>query len=319
LPVASPEEARSIALRQNGVEDLVLPHARHAWSVERRREETEPHDEYDGVVGLPLDLRDRVFSASQLTHLGQCPFKWFAGNVLHLAEPEEAEDDLGPRLKGQLYHRALQRGMSGGARDPRQALLDRLEEAFLQAEQELEIPTLPAWEARRAELLSQLRLAVEAPDFVSEGAEVLALEHEFQTLWSGLQIRGVIDRVDRTPEGLLLVDYKTGAQPPPGVKNAEGKARRDIQLPLYQQAAAPALFPGEPVIGAHYFSLAKRVAMKAPVDEAVLDDLVTQVKQRLAAGCYPVDPDVEEQACTYCPFDLVCRRGPRLRRKGMRQ
>jgi hypothetical protein len=319
LPVASPEEARSIALRRNGWEDLVLPYARHAWAVERRREGSDPHDEYDGVVSLPLDLRDRVFSASQLTALGQCPFKWFAGYVLRLAEPEEAEDDLGPGLKGQLCHRALKRGMSGGARNARQALLDRLEEAFLEAEQDLEIPPLPAWEARRAELLSQLRLAVEAPEFVSDGAEVLALEREFQTRWSGLQIRGVIDRVDRTPEGLLLVDYKTGSQPPPGVKNAEGKARLDIQLPLYQQAAAPALFPGEPVLGAHYFSLAKGVAMKAPVDEAVLEDLVTQVKQRLAAGNYPVAPDVDQQACAYCPFDLVCRRGPRLRRKGTNQ
>lgn len=74
LPIASLEEARRIYLRQDSLLlndfDDVLPHAFHAWQVEKRREGAEAYDEYDGVIGLPLDPGTRVFSASQLTALG---------------------------------------------------------------------------------------------------------------------------------------------------------------------------------------------------------------------------------------------------------
>jgi RecB family exonuclease len=304
-------------LRQEGLEeDRVLPAARHAWAVERRREGPEPWDDYDGVIGLPVDPSERVFSASQLTQLGQCPFRWFSEYLLHLTEPDEADDVLTPLYQGRLSHRALQRGMQhGGSGDARQRLLEALEEAFCEAELELRPPPLPAWEACRAELLDGLRRAVEAPDFIHEGAEIAALEREFRMGWCGLQVTGRIDRIDRLPEGLLLIDYKNGAQLHDVIKDAEGRAKLDIQLPLYQEAAA-ALFPGEAVAAARYYSLSKAECLPAAGDAATLEALADTVRQRLAGGSYPVDPDIEQKVCRYCPFDLVCRRGARLSRKG---
>lgn len=118
LPVASLEEARRIYLRRDSltlqnINHDVLPHAFHAWQVEKRREGAEAYDEYDGVIGLPLDPGTRVFSASQLTALGQCAFKWFANKVLKLQDLEEAELELSALLRGNIYHRSLELAVSG--------------------------------------------------------------------------------------------------------------------------------------------------------------------------------------------------------------
>jgi ATP-dependent helicase/DNAse subunit B len=109
MPVASLEALRKLSLRRAiHPEDVVLQNAIHAWAVERHRESSAPQDEYDGVTGMPIDYRDRIFSVSQLTNLGLCPFKWFADKVLKLGEPEESEDDLSPSRRGNLYHKVLE-------------------------------------------------------------------------------------------------------------------------------------------------------------------------------------------------------------------
>jgi hypothetical protein len=88
MPVASLEALRKLYLRrETHSEDVVLQNAIHAWKVERHRESNALQDEYDGVTAIPLDYRDRIFSVSQLTNLGLCPFKWFADKVLKLGEP----------------------------------------------------------------------------------------------------------------------------------------------------------------------------------------------------------------------------------------
>ena len=319
LPVASVEEARAIYLQQGGLsEDLVLPRAIHAWSVEQRREKASNWDEYDGVIGMAIDPDDWMFSASQLTTLGHCPFKWFAKYVLRLRETNEAETELSPSIRGTLYHKTLElifeQPLQVG--DPRQQLLDRLESAFLSAETSVALPRLPAWTARRQEHLDQLRQAIAAADFLQEGATVLAQEQSFIGEWYGLKVQGKIDRVDRTETGLILLDYKTSSSKPIGAKDSTGKATVDIQLPLYIQAAVQ-LFPDLQTQTAYYYSLTKGETLKqVTVDEVALSQVVDRVKNHLQQGDYPVQPDCDEAACKYCSIDLVCRRGARLKRKG---
>jgi CRISPR/Cas system-associated exonuclease Cas4 (RecB family) len=320
--LSSVEEARRVHLRSEGhLDDPVLPHARRALVVEKRRESVEACDEYDGVVSVPLDLTGHVWSVSQLTSIGQCPFRWYAHKLLKLTEPEEAETALSSGLRGLLYHKVLEiaLGWAVGTEDPRPIVLGRLNEAFRRAEKALALPALPAWEAQRVEHLKALRLAIEGPDFLQQGVEVLALEQRFEGEWFGLRVNGVVDRVDRTDEGLVLIDYKTSSSPPTGPKNEEGKTRLDIQLPLYVQAAAQALYPGEKVAAAYYYSLTKgRILKKAKVDDvSSLENFVRRVKGHVESGRFPVDPDAERTACEFCDYDLVCRKGARLSRKGV--
>jgi len=315
VPLASLQEARRIYLRQNseGLEDVVLQGAIAAFNVERNRESDLPPDEYDGVIGFSLDPAEREFSVSQLTDLGQCPFKWFAHKVLKLNGVEEAETELNPGLRGNLYHKVLEIALKTSSGKT----LEQLEAIFLEAEQALNFPQIPAWQAQRLEHIQLLHRTMEQDDFQSNEAEVVQLETWFEGMWQRLKIRGRVDRIDRTKKGLVLIDYKTGSSAPAGVKDEKGKARIDVQLSLYRDVAAPALFPGEVVAEVLYYSLtkAKRLPKKLPSQEE-LELFATRCKTHLVTGDYPVQPDVEGNACNYCKYDLVCRQGSRLSRKG---
>ncbi len=334
-PPASAEEARRRRLLDapDAADDAVLDAARRAWRIERGREDGSPPDAYDGIVGEPFPVERHLFSATQLLDLGQCAFRWLCRIPLGLAEAVEADDDVSPLLRGRLYHRtlelALERaraaiGAAGSGAELRQAALDALAPSFEQAEAEEGAFAVPAWELRRGPHLEQLARVLRAPSFLPDDATVAALERWFpprdgrEARWRGFPVHGKVDRIDRRPDGAVLIDYKTRSTRPSGAQDEHGKARLDLQLPLYLEAAAPALLPGERVAGAQYYSLTKAEVLREvrldPALERDLDAFADRTRGRLAAGAYPVAPDIDLAACATCDFDLVCRKGPRTER-----
>lgn len=328
------EEARRAALGEgtwlDG--DPAFADVARAWRVEMARESSQPPDEYDGVTGEGVGL-ERKWSVSQLTRLGQCPFSWFSRHVLGITEEDEMPDDMTPRLLGILLHRTLEVALGAippGA-DPRAHALDRLDEAWREAEATLDppLPRYHAWEARRREWLTLLRRAINSPDFIRPGARVSGCERAYEGNWFGLRIGGFIDRIDETADGIEMVDYKTSSSYPRGVRLGtprEGEGLKpaggvdlDLQIPIYVQAGGESLFPGRRVTG-RYFSLraAGNLTRRAVTEEGQLAEFAAGVRRRLERGEFPVEPDrpdLEEQACQNCEYGLVCRRGPRLARK----
>lgn len=343
MPIASLEEQRQALLLSklamtntmiDGIDghDPVLAYARHALQIEQQRESGAAPNEYDGVTGISLGTAadhwgDRTFSVSQLTKLGLCPFSWFANKVLKLGELDETEDELSPSLRGNLYHKTLEILFKNADSDRGQlSSPDALRAAFLEAEQQLQVSNFPAWDVQRDEHLKQLQLTIQQASFYPENATAIAFEQKFNGNWQGFRITGQIDRIDQTDDGLVLIDYKTSSSPPKGVKNAEGKAGIDLQLPIYREAAAPELYPDASVTNAYYYSLTKgqKLSKKQPT-AADLAQVANRCQQHLEQGHFPVMPDSpeksadERQACKYCDFDLVCRQGSRLRRKAIAQ
>ena len=130
-----------------------------------------------------------------------------------------------------------------------------------------------------------------------------------------MQVQGKVDRIDHTATGLTILDYKTSSSIPAGVKDETGKANLDIQLALYVDAIEQ-FYPEASVDKAVYYSLTKGKAMgRAESNPEQLSAFAERVKSHLEQGYYPVDPDSDRQACQYCAFDSVCRRGNRLSRK----
>ncbi|MDB9494551.1 PD-(D/E)XK nuclease family protein [Spirulina major CS-329] len=325
--IASPEEERRHRLQSAAVDtnDPVLGLARHAWAVELRRESEAAADEYDGAIALPFDRPDWHFSVTQLTQLGQCPFKWFAHKLLNLSPPQEPEDDLSASLCGRLHHKTLELLITHHQTHPDQDLTDPalIDRTYTEAEQALTLPALPAWEHQRPEQLATLALVLKNSSFLPAKAEPIALEQRFTGEWHGLQVSGQVDRIDRTPNGLVLIDYKTGTKPPKGIKNQQGQAAIDLQIPLYREVIAT-LYPGETVIDAYYYSLKdcnpigsekSRLKQLTPKMQAELQAAIERCKTHLTTGNYPVQPDVKGEACNYCDYQSLCRQGDRLRRK----
>lgn len=317
LPLASIEEARRVYLQQKeDKSDRVFPYILKAWQVEKQRENNYPADEYDGIVGIPLDPAKIVFSASQLTQLGQCPFKWFASRLLKLKELPEAETNLSTTLKGNLYHLCLELSLAQikTTADLAKFNTEQLTKAFLQAEQDLELLQIPTWNSQRQEHLETLWLNLITPSFLDSESQIIARETAFKMEWHGLQVKGKVDRIDRANDGLVILDYKTSGTAPSGVKDDGGKAKIDIQLPLYMDAVEQS-FPDESINTAVYYSLTKRkIIKKARRNREELADFARKVKSYLEQGYYPVAPDIEQKACTYCSFDVVCRKGDRLKK-----
>ena len=322
---SSVEEIRRITLRQSVLAfDDVLGAARDHHRAELGRETHPYYDEFDGEIGVPIDPSRRSWSASQITTIGQCSFRWFAARLLRLNAVEEMETGLDPGTRGRLYHKALEIAVSRSldAPDIRAATLENLDLAFAEAEQDedVNLPILPNWEIERREQLTELRKAVESPEFISLDARVTGVEREFHAEWEGFRLKGTIDRIDELPDGLIAIDYKTSGQVPKGAKDASGKLSIDVQIPIYSRVALPTLFPGKQVGSSIYYSLTKGKVLRAEQEGDMdrLRDLAAFLRTILFEGSFAVDPDVQEKACIYCDFETVCRKGPRLKRKRRR-
>ncbi len=319
---ASPAERRARDLARPDVPDddpdPVLRAARHAWRVELRRERAPERDGYDGVLGRPFDPQAWRWSATQLTTFGQCRFRWLAQSVWGVREPLEGDVEVSPLLRGSLYHHALHGalraavGLRGEA--ARAAAAAALDTAFAAAERRTAAAAVPHWRHLRVEHLDHLRDLLRQPAFLADDHEVMLLETAFDDAWHGLRVIGRVDRIDRTPEGVMVIDYKTGAGRPLGARGFDAeRLDLDLQLPLYLDVAAPSLVPGARVAGARYFSLAAmREIPREPPDPAETADFVARLRRTLAAGDYPVEPS---EACRYCPLAAACRKGPRLAHK----
>ncbi len=322
-PPASPQAFRMGALRAvdtvPDAVDPVLAHARRAHAQALAREAEPRWGPDDGFVGIGVDPDARRWSATQLTDLGTCRFKWWVGRVWGVSAPEEGATELTPLLVGSLYHAALDRalkaavGRSGA--EARRLAADALDAAFAEAERAEGIAdVVPHWARRREDHLAHLRALVGAEVFLPDDHQVLALERWFRGAWEGWQVVGRVDRVDRTPAGVRLIDYKLGSGKPLGARDAELLPTLDLQLPLYVEVAAPQVAPGEPVAGAAYLSLRKMTEVRAQAPkEHELEDLFTRLRDALRAGFFPVEPHPD--VCRRCDFDMLCRKGPHLELK----
>ena len=330
---ASPEEVRRglLPLEGAGASDPVLGEARRAWRVELAREGEGPPGAYDGVTGLARDPASWVFSATSLTDLGQCPFRWYGRHLLGLREPEEVEEVVTPRLRGLLWHgtleRAVRRGAAAAGPDAdgaalRRAIQAELEPAFAETETAEGVADSAAWRRVRGGELRALARLIRADDFLAAGHRPVEVERRFRGTWRGLAVVGTVDRVDAAADGLELIDYKSGASRPKGALRASGRGWIDVQLPLYLEVAAPDLAReherDEAPRRARYLSVraaATLATVRPGDDEAALDELADRVRTHLGAGRYPLAPDARREVCRLCDLGPVCRVGPRVERK----
>ena len=301
-------------------DDGVLNSARQAFAIEAKRESHEPPDEFDGMIGEAQDPLDFALSPTHLTQFGQCSFRWFVNRVMGLTEMQELPEELTVTLRGKLYHRVLELVVTQAKDkpDPRQAATEYLNEAFQSGEKDLGLYRIPNWQIQRREHHDRLLRLLTSEDFLNPKHKVLATEQRFSMQWEGLSVSGVIDRIDQLDTGVVVIDYKTSSSVPKGAKNDAGKPRLDVQLPIYMEAVAQQILPNTHVAQGIYYSLTKsedRVLAISEPDYPGLKDLAKRFKQQLHDGSFPLDPDSDGVVCEHCPFDLVCRKGPRLEGK----
>ena len=278
------------------------------------------------------------WTPSQLETHARCPFRAYL--QLGLALPDQAAPDLDmePRDEGTLLHALLERFVSGrlarGAWPPTGSAEDlaearaAAEEVLARFEREGRTGDPATWAGRREAVLHRLDRMVAAPRRATTAGSPRACwstpsaagrRRRRSTLRAGgekVRLRGRIDRVDASPER-LLVDRLQERQ---GLRRPEGGARpgglRDRELPgprlphgggagparaeALGHLLAPAVGRAAPARGAP----ARRAAARRP--GAGPDGFAAAVVERVGrmrAGRFPV----VSQGCERCPFGAVCR------------
>ncbi|MFN8611746.1 MAG: PD-(D/E)XK nuclease family protein [Vulcanimicrobiota bacterium] len=259
--------------------------------------------EYDGHVPEASGLKPPG-SASALQSLAACPYRYFLSRGLKiypqpLPEPSR-EQWLNPMEQGHVLHEMFAAWMAGQT-DPE----DLLEAALFRQ------PPAPApWlEARERERL--LRHFLHFTRLWPASDQQSLREHPFDlelTLSEELQLRikGCIDRIDDLPEGLRVVDYKTGRtfQLP---EDARFSAGRHLQPALYALAAQQ-LF-NRPVCQSGYLPTHPDAeqSWKAfpPPDLEELTRIMKLILEPLETGAF-IQSHQSQEDCRYCDFQAAC-------------
>ena len=300
-----------------------LEPAAAAWG--RHRIDAPPRD--DRHRGATTGHQAATFSLSALERYQDCPFKFFAADVLRLEEAPEDEPTLSPRARGRFIHDVFQRFFEAwGPRTITAEALDDARALFRDVAEPL-LERLPGPEAslERTRLFGSaiamgivdVVLGIEASRPVSVKERLL--EHELTgefTLGSGddrrVALRGIADRIDLL-EGrrLRVIDYKTGSAPQP---------KRALQVPVYALAAAERLTArdGIPwsVDEAAYVAFSGRRAL-VPIVKAGASDpsailgaargRVFDILDAVERGEFPPRPH-DPIICGWCAYASVCRK-----------
>jgi ATP-dependent helicase/nuclease subunit B len=254
---------------------------------------------------LPLDQ----LSASAYEDLRRCPYRFFALRQLRLQEPEEIDVELDKRDFGNWLHKVLGsfhealRDSPLPAGPERKRLLDAIADEVTHA-QGLEegefLPFSAAWPQARDGYLAWLGKH-EAQGAVFERAES---EHEMQL--GHVKLVGRIDRIDRMPDGSLLVmDYKTE-----GRQTTAERVRQpveDTQLAFY------AALLDDDTLSAAYVNVGERgktERMDQPAVVEARDLLVESVLHDMSRieGGAPMPALGEGLACEFCAARGLCRK-----------
>lgn len=209
-----------------------------------------------------------VWSASRLETYRTCPFWFFVGSALGLEPRSAPAEGLDARQVGNLYHRILER-VYGAVPDPTDlaSLLEALPKVagpiLDGAPQQEQFRPTRWWERTRVEIVENVErslaaLAEQLGDFRPAAYEAAfgirdlpgpALEVRDGA--DSFRLHGLIDRIDRSPEGQVrIIDYKSAG--PSTFTNQAAVEGKKLQLGLYALAAQEALQLGEVVDGFYW-------------------------------------------------------------------
>ena len=137
------------------------------------------------------------------------------------------------------------------------------------------------------------------------GVDVQATEQQVSVTLDGVPFRGVVDRVESEPDGLVISDYKSGRAPT--ARYAPGRLQ---QVLLY--AAAVAAETGEQPVRAQLLYLGQRIVATA-VTPVELGGAVEQLKSTwgaIADACQTDDFSARPgPLCGYCAYAERCPEG----------
>lgn len=279
--------------------------------------------------GATAPVPPRAYSVTSVDRYRQCPFKYFAQDVLRLEEEPDDEPGLTPLARGEFVHEVFReffaRWAAAGRRAIDAAALDDARALFAEVVDAL-LERLPESERalERARLLGSpvgaglgersFRFEASRPTPIVERLLEFPLSGEYSFAAAGRErratIRGVADRIDLLADGTLrLLDYKTGKA---------SNAKETLQVQVYGLCAERRLAGhggrAWTVSDAGYLAFGRQEPFVSIVSDADREPVLAKASEAfveavdaIERGEFPVRP-VDTFICSYCGFSAVCRK-----------
>lgn len=257
-------------------------------------------------VSAGLTHTPRTFSYSQLKAYETCPWQYRFGFVLKVPVPGKHSFSFGKSIHATLYEffrrikeeNDLTQGDLFGATKENASSTRTLDE-LMQIYQEKWIPHWYTSVRQRDEYFAKGKEALKAFYDLHHAhwPQTLFLEKSFQVKVGKHVLKGAIDRVDDTPEGAVIIDYKTGNFPKTGKKEME-------QLYVYALALRE-VFKVEPAKLQYYFLEDNKTITQDVDPEAVeeVSEWVNALAEKILSGNFTATPGMH---CKFCDFRDIC-------------
>lgn len=244
-----------------------------------------------------------TLSPSKISKFVSCPLAFRYSYIDHLPEPATAA-----QLRGTLVHRALQLLYANSAPDDRTPglALETLEVASSEMAETDDMLGLGLDEKATAAFLREARILVghyfeiENPTSI----EPIGIELDLRAMLGDVELRGIIDRLDRLPNGdIVVTDYKTGRSPRPDMSRSR---LLGVQFYAYLCQEAFGLRPSEVRL---LYLKDQVVIVESPTDQTMrgLKHRALAVWAAIERACETEDFRPNPTAlCKFCAFKDRC-------------
>ena len=249
-------------------------------------------------IEVAYDFTQHNLSATGLKSFLSCKRKFYHRYIDGLSEHQIEEDLPQEHEIGNALHNALQEVYETRSRftdkeDLRAAIAEALKRASAQTVLDKYLQKM--WIKRLENFMDN-----EIERF--KEAEVIACEKSLSKEVRGIRLSGNIDRIDRTLDGIEVLDYKSGSYPKYTPRTVERAT--DFQLEFYYLLAEQ---EGR-VQSCGYYDLKSGKIIKEDLLEQKLELLYAYLDELKETKVFDFEKTEDLKECTYCSYTHLCGR-----------
>lgn len=267
---------------------------------------------------LPATLLPVTLSAGAHQRLLDCPYQFFAMHGLGLVPTDDVTYEMEKSDYGQYVHRILHAfhtgvpGLPGpwigavtpAAHSDAERLLEEISQVVFAPALTRHFSARGWWYRWQALIPAYVAWQAARGDTWHTVATEEKREHTLEIGGRNIALTGRIDRLDQSPAGYSLIDYKTGNTP----KLDAVASGEQAQLLFY------AALLDNPVTEALYLRLDDDTLPTTRADGEQLTELIRVCRERLVtvltavAASAPLPAWGDRQTCAYCEVEGICRK-----------
>jgi len=252
----------------------------------------------DEEIEIAYDFTQHNLSATGLKSFLGCKRRFYHRYIDGLSEHHIEEDLPQEHEIGNALHNALQEVYETKSRFTEK---EELKSAITQALKRASAQTVLDKYLQKM-WIKRLDVFMDNEIERFKDAEVLACEKSFSKEVCGIRLTGNIDRIDRTLDGIEVLDYKSGSYPKYTPRTVD-KAK-DFQLEFYYLLAQE---EGN-VQSCGYYDLKSGQIIHEDLLEVKLELLYQYLNELKETKVINFEKTEDLKECTYCPYIELCGR-----------